>query len=698
MKIALAGNPNSGKTSIFNALTGARQHVGNYPGVTVEKREGNYQWDSVNYEVHDLPGTYGLNGYSPEEKISQNELLTGNHDVIVVVLDSTALRRSLVFLCQLMQLEGKIILCLNMADEAERAGQKIDIPLFEKLVGFPVVETVAHKEIGIDDLKKSIARAATAAAHPTRLVLGDRLMAAVRAIRESLLGKFGHEPGGTFWQAIRLLHRDPNTIGALKTHGKAADDALAIVDGQRATIEKETGSDIALFITEQYYGFVDGLLREVTMRQPREDARKSSDFIDSLLVHRLLGLPIFLAIMYAIFWITFTVGDYPMQWIESGFGWLSSAISGFWPAGSDSALRSLLVDGIIAGVGGVVVFVPNIVLLFMCLAFLEDTGYMARSAFLMDKLMHLFGLHGRSFIPLMSGFGCSIPGIMATRTLENERDRLTTMLVLPLMSCGARLPIWMLLIPAFFAQNQRAAMLWAIYLIGIVLAFLLALLLRRTVLKGDDAPFVMELPPYRLPTVRAVMNRMVERAWLYLQKAGTIILAVSILMWAITSYPKKDHFEVDAQMQAGQVNLTQEEIDHSRASEALTYSVAGRIGHVMEPIIRPMGFDWKIGIGLIGAFVAKEVFVAQMGVLYSLGSSVDESNVSLQEKLRNAYSSRVGFSLMLFLLIGTPCMATFAITRRESGGWKWAILQFGGLTAVAYILSSLFFNISGLFV
>ncbi|MBF0492576.1 MAG: ferrous iron transport protein B [Deltaproteobacteria bacterium] len=698
MKIALAGNPNSGKTSIFNVLTGSRQHVGNYPGVTVEKREGKYQWENVNYEVLDLPGTYSLNGYSPEEQIAQKELLKSNHDLVVFVVDSTALRRSLVFLCQLMQLESKIVLCLNMADEAEKSGQKIDRELFEKLVGFPVVETVAYKGIGIDALKKAVARTAATPLQASRLVLGERLTEAVRRIRESLSGKFGHEPGGSFWQSVRLLQGDPETIEALKKYGTAASETLSLVQVRRAAIEAETSRDISLYITEQYYGFVDGLLREVTLKEPHENARKISDFIDSILANRVLGLPIFLAIMYATFWITFTVGDYPVQWIQNGFGWLSIHLSSLWPVGSDSALRSLLVDGIIAGVGGVVGFVPNIVLLFMCLVILEDTGYMARAAFLMDKLMHVFGLHGRSFIPLMSGFGCSVPAIMATRTLENERDRLTTMLVLPLMSCGARLPIWMLLIPAFFAQNQRAAMMWAIYMIGILLAFLLAFLLRRTVLKGEDAPFVMELPPYRLPTLRAVINRMIERAWLYLQKAGTIILAVSILMWCLTSYPKKEHFEIDAELQAGRVQaLSPEEVEHLRAAESLTYSVAGRVGHLIEPVIRPLGFDWKIGVGLIGAFVAKEVFVAQMGVLYSLGD-VKENTSSLQEKLRNAYSTRVGFSLMLYLLIATPCMATVAITRRESGRWKWALLQFGGLTAIAYVLSFLFFNISRFFV
>lgn len=400
--------------------------------------------------------------------------------------------------------------------------------------------------------------------------------------------------------------------------------------------------------------------------------------------------------MYAIFWLTFTVGELPMGWIEAGFAALAEAVDGLWAPGSDSMLRSLLVDGVIGGVGGVIVFLPNIVLLFLGLAFLEDTGYMARAAFLMDRFLHRFGLHGRSFIPMMTGFGCSIPGIMATRTLENERDRLATMLVLPLMSCGARLPIWMLLIPAFYPPAWRAPMLWLIYVIGVVLALVLATVLRATVLRGRDAPFVMELPPYRLPTGRAVTRKMTERSWLYLRKAGTVILSISIVMWVITAYPRKASYDVDARIAAGELApLGDVELEAARAAEDLRHSVAGRIGAAMEPAIRPLGFDWKIGTALVGAFAAKEVFVAQMGIVYSMGES-EEAAGDLQATLRRDYSPLVGFSLMLFLLIATPCMATIAVTRRESGSWKWALLQLGGLTGVAYLVSLAVYQIGSL--
>jgi ferrous iron transport protein B len=372
-----------------------------------------------------------------------------------------------------------------------------------------------------------------------------------------------------------------------------------------------------------------------------------------------------------------------------------------------------VVDGVINGVGGVIVFLPHILLLFLGLAFLEDTGYMARAAFLTDRVMHRFGLHGKSFIPMLSGFGCSVPGIMATRTLENERDRLVTMLVLPLMSCGARLPIWTLLIPAFFSPGWRAPMLWFIYASGILLALLLALLLRKTVMRGDDAPFVMELPPYRLPTPRSVVLKMVERGWLYMRKAGTTILGISVLLWAATSYPKAQTYQVDAQVAAGEIivvahgapvmaaqpgspmRLTEREIAGRRATENLQASVAGRIGRFLEPAFAPLGFDWKIVTAMIGAFAAKEVFVAQMGIVYSIADA-EKGTDGLRAQLAHDYSPTVGLSMMLFLLVATPCMATVVVTRRESGKWRWALLQLGGLTAIAYVLSLIVFQVGRL--
>ena len=694
-RIALAGNPNSGKTSIFNALTGARQHVGNYPGVTVEKRSGRFQSEGTRFEVLDLPGTYSLTSFSPEERIAQDELLESKHDVVIVVVDSTTLKRSLVLLAQVMQTGANPILCLNMTDEADKAGQRLDIEQMEMLLGFPVVQTVGHKGGGMDKLRQAIHQAIATPVTTTRLVLGERLETALGTIREELEhGDFAST--ALLWVATRLLVGDDRFIERLDTEGDWGRRAVEKARVCRQQIESETSREISLFVTERYFGFVDGLLGEVLQSRLNADARALSNAVDRVLVHRMLGLPVFAAVMYLIFWITFTLGEPPMHWIESGFDALGSWLNGLWPVGADSPLRSLLVDGVIAGVGGVIVFLPNILLLFFGLALLEDTGYMARAAFLMDRVMHRFGLHGKSFVPMMTGFGCSIPGIMATRTLENERDRLTTIMVLPLMSCGARLPIWLLLIPAFFAPPWRAPMLFFIYASGILLALVLALVLRKSVLRGEDAPFVMELPPYRVPTVKAMVIKMAERSWLYLRKAGTIILGISIVMWLCTAYPKKDAYDVDAEVEAGIVQLDEAEIGSARAAEDLRYSVAGRIGEFIEPIIEPLGFDWKMGTAMIGAFAAKEVFVAQMGIVYSMGE-VDEESEGLRDTLSRDYNPLIAVSLMLFLLISTPCMATIAVTRRETGGWKWALFQLGGLTAVAYVISLLVYQIGRLF-
>ena len=693
-RVALAGNPNAGKTSIFNALTGARRHVANYPGVTVEKRTGRCELGDGSAEITDLPGTYSLSAYSPEERVAETELGT-SPDVVVVVADCTQLKRSLVLLTQVMLAGANVVLCLNMADEARAAGQTLDIVQMERLLGFPVVETVGNRGHGLAELRDAITRALRSPSRRHRLVLGDDLDQAMAAVI-ALLPDAARGPGSA-WRAVRLLVGDEGhtaRIAALQGGERAIDEARR----QRRRLESVTGRDISVFVAERCFGFVDGLLREVQTRAPR--GHELTDRIDNVVVHPLFGLPLFALVMFAIFWLTFALGEAPMGWIEAGTRWLGERVSSLWPQGSGSPLRSLLVDGVIGGVGGVVVFLPNIVLLFLGLAFLEDTGYLARAAFLTDRVMHRFGLHGKSFIPMVTGFGCSVPGVLATRTLENERDRLTTMLVLPLMSCGARLPIWLLLIPAFFSPRWRAPVLWLVYAVGVLLALSLALLLRKTVLRGEDAPFVMELPPYRLPTLRSLALKMAERAGLYLRKAGTTILAISILLWAATTFPKPASYRVDAEVRAAATNppshrMTRAEIEARRAAERLEYSLAGRTGRTLQPLFAPIGFDWRIVTAMIGAFTAKEVFVAQMGIVYSVAAGTGDAQ-GLRAKLARDYSPLVGLSMMLFLLVATPCMATVAVTRKESGRWRWALLQFGGLTVIAYLLSLLVYQLGRL--
>ncbi len=706
-RVVLAGNPNSGKTSLFNRLTGARQHVGNYPGVTVESREGRLEIGNKSVLLEDLPGTYGLEPWSAEEKVAREQLLDHRPAAAVIVVDSSAPERGLSFFLQ-VQLAGiPAILCLNMADEARAAGQVLDVAELTNALQGPVVETVAHTGEGVDALLMELERILAGHLESERPALfHGELAVAVRSLA-SLVGEGGSSSLPAEYIAVQLL---AGTVSGQEIDRvDSGDDLQRSVDETRTRVEASMGQDIAVALASAFFDGASRFVHRALRAKARADARASSDRVDQFLAHRVLGLPIFLALMFGLFWATFTLGDFPVGWLESLFGVIGDWLMAVWPDGKLEWLRSLLIDGLIGGVGGVVVFVPNIVLLFLGLALLEDTGYMARGAFIMDRFMRRFGLHGKSFIPMVCGLGCSIPGIMGTRILEDEKDRLLTMFVLPLMSCGARLPIWLLLVPAFFPPAWRAPVLWGIYFFGAIVALLLALVLRRTVFKGKDTPFVMELPPYRIPTLRALVEKMWERSWLYLRKAGTVILGISVVMWVITAYPQLDSYEVDRALETGELTVvahgtalspgevTESEVEQLRQGEALRASVAGQIGTVMEPVIAPLGFDWKLGVAMVGSFAAKEVFVSQMAIVYSLGGEEEDGVDSLSEYIRRDYSPAAGVALILFLLIATPCMATLAVTRREAGTWRFALLQFGGLTLLGYVIALAAYQIVGLF-
>ncbi len=670
MVVALAGNPNSGKTTLFNALTGSRQHVGNYPGVTVEKKEGVCRHGGEDIRVVDLPGTYSLTAYSQEERVARNFILEEKPDVVVDVVDVSNLERNLYLAVQIMELGVPVVLAFNMSDVAKQRGLEFDLEEMARLLGVAIVPTVGSRGEGIRDLMAAAVAAARAEPRPVpaEIHYGADMEQAIARIGTKLEGQM---PRATArerrWTAVKLLENDPEVK---ETSGSA--DIHQLVQAEQKRLESLLGDSPEMLIADGRYGFISGVCQE-TVRSTIEARHTASDRIDEIVIHRVWGLPIFLGLMYLVFWLTFTVGTPPMDWIEGLFGWLGEALAGLWPEGSESLLQSLLVDGVIGGVGGVLIFLPNILLLFLAIAILEDSGYLARAAFIMDRLMHKMGLHGKSFIPMLTGFGCSIPAIMATRTLESRRDRLTTMLVIPLVSCGARLPIYALIIPAFFPEAWRAPMLWLIYVTGIALAILCAKLLRSTLFRGESVPFVMELPPYRLPTLKGIWIHMWDRGGAYLKKAGTVILAISIVLWALTTFPQLD--DVDD-------TLTEEQ----QQAEVLAHTVAGRIGHALEPVIRPMGFDWRIGTAMIGAFAAKEVFVAQLGIVYAVGEA-DEESEPLREKLKQNYTPLVGFCIMLFMLISAPCMATIAVTKRESNSWGWALFQLGGLTLLAYVLT-----------
>lgn len=726
--VALAGNPNSGKTTIFNDLTGAHQHVGNYPGVTVERKEGSRHHGDIELQIVDLPGTYSLTAYSAEELVARNFIIDEKPGVVVDILDTSNLERNLYLAVQLMELGVPLVLAFNMSDMAKARGYEFDIEKLSRFFGARIVRTVGNKGAGMKELLDAITLTATEGA-PRVTDNGERSSAGALSSKTSIRGPHRHasvmnygreveeevakivsliQTNGSItgkydarWSAVKLLENDKELRAKV-----VSSEVNERIEKSVAHIEKVLGESAETAIAGARYGFISGACQEA-VRSTIEIRHTLSDRIDSVVANRVLGIPVFLGLMYLVFHLTFTLGDLPMGWIEGFFGWLGGVVEGWWPAGSESLLKSLLVDGLIGGVGGVIVFLPNILLLFLAIAILEDSGYMARAAFIMDRLMHKIGLHGKSFIPMLIGFGCSVPAIMATRTLENRRDRLTTMLVTPLMSCGARLPIYALIIPAFFPQVWHAPMLWIIYMIGIALAVLSAKLLRSTILKGESVPFVMELPPYRMPTLKGVLIHMWERGWLYLKKAGTIILGISILLWAMTTFPGLPDDEAARFERARQVfqteNMGEDEkaeqiasIDNEEAEAALLNSIAGRIGHAMEPLLMPMGFDWKIGTALIGAFAAKEVFVAQMGIVYSVGEADGESE-TLRDKLKSTYTPLVGFCIMLFCLISAPCMATIAVTKRESNSWRWALFQLGGLTFLAYVLTVLVFQAGTLF-
>ncbi len=671
LTVALAGNPNSGKTTVFNGLTGARHRVANYPGVTVEKKEGSFRYREYELNVVDLPGTYSLTAYSTEELVARHFIFEEHPDVVVDVLDASNIERNLYLATQLMEMQVPLVLAFNMSDVAEDRGLKFDLAQLEKLLGARIVPMVASKRKGVDDLLEAIVETATQE-RTTVLTLhyGDEIEEELSKIEKLL-----HEHGQVFpekypirWIALKLLEGDTEVLEWVK---EAA--VCEQIEASRKHLKTILGDNADIIIADRRYGFISGACQE-TVKDTVQSRHDTSDMIDAVLTNRYLGLPIFAVLMFTVFYSTFKVGKYPMGWLEQLFGWLGAAIYNSWPQDTLLAVRSLVVDGIIGGVGGVVIFLPNILLLFLGIAILEDTGYMARAAFVMDRIMHKIGLHGKSFIPMLIGFGCSVPAIMATRILENRRNRLATMLVIPLMSCGARIAIYALFVAAFFPPHLQGPMMLLIYFVGIVLAIVCIQILRKTILKGETVPFVMELPPYRMPTLKGLSIHMWDRGWVYLKKAGTVILMISIVLWAAISYPKPP-----AQRLAGLDELQQQSV-------ALQSSVAGRVGKAIEPALKPLGFDWKIGTALIGASLAKEVFVSQLSIIYSLGDS-EEGLEALQGHLQEDYTPLQGFCVMLFCLISAPCIATVAIMRRESGSWKWAAFQYFGLTALAYVIT-----------
>lgn len=692
LRIALAGNPNSGKTTLFNALTGSHHKVGNYPGVTVEKKEGQRIRGEREYHFIDLPGIYSLTAYSIDEVVARDFLLDEKPDIIVDVLDSTNLERHLYLCLQFQELGIPVIGALNMTDEAEAKGIRVDSEELSKILGIPMVKTVGSRGTGIDVLLDTIDDILENQKPVERSIrygteLEEKLQRLQALINQDpeFAAKFPSR-----WLAVKLLEKDANAYERLKAHQQAeliAAEARSSINW----LEKHYGKDNEIVISEQRYGYIHGAVKECIKIMKKPDF-SITEAIDRVIMHPLLSLPIFVLILWGVFQITFTLGEYPMLWLESFFTWLTTVLSEVLPAGG---FKSLVIDGVIAGVGGVLSFIPLIIILFFLLSILEDIGYMSRAAFATDKFLHTFGLHGQSIFPMMLGFGCSVPAIMAARTLKSRRDRILTILVIPFISCGAKLPVYVLLAAAFFPNNPALAVM-AIYGVGVILSLFAAFVLNRTILRGDPTPFVLELPPYRAPTLRGILWHVWDKTWQYAKKAGTVILAASVLIWAITTFPAKSLPEVERQrleqaFAASHPEADPEAVDAYLAVQEseyrLAHSFAGQLGRFMEPVFKPLGFDWKISVAMVTGFAAKEVIVSTLGILYGVGQEETEESESLRSALQKdpAWNPLVAFVLMLFVLVIPPCFAAQATMRAELG-WSWWAFSVVSLLLLGWLL------------
>lgn len=687
INIALVGNPNCGKTSLFNIASGAHEHVGNYSGVTVDAKEGYFTYKGYRINIYDLPGTYSLAAYSPEELYVRRYLKNETPDIIVNVVVASNLERNLYLTTELIDMDYRMVIALNMYDELEQSGGKLDYEQLGNMIGVPIVPTISRTGWGVSQLFDTIIDVYEGRNKSVRHVhvnLGPIIEPAVTRIKDKL--KSDPKCALQFsprYLAIKLLEGDKEVKQILRsaTH---FDELEQMRDEEVKKIEKALNEDVESAIVNEKYGFISGALRETYQPGDREEA-KTTRIVDSLVTNKVIGFPIFLFLMWLMFETTFVLGAYPMEWIQSGVDWLSSFFS---ETLSPGPLKDLLVDGIIGGVGGVIVFLPNILILYLFISVMEDSGYMARAAFIMDKIMHKIGLHGKSFIPLVMGFGCNVPAIMACRTIESRSSRLITILINPFMSCSARLPIYVLLIGTFFPRHASFVFL-ALYLLGIIVAVISAKLLRKFLFKTDETPFVMELPPYRMPTMKATLRHMWGKTEQYLRKMGGIILVASIIVWFLSYFPRNEAEDLRP--------LTVEETAMQQQNSYL-----GKLGQWIAPAVEPLGFNWKVSIALISGTAAKELIVSTIGVLYS--ESETEGNANLSQKLTAPnpltgepdFTPLIAISFMIFVLLYFPCLASIAAIKQESGSWKWAAFSVIYNTGVAWVCAFLVYQIGSL--
>lgn len=706
INVALVGNPNCGKTSLFNFASGAHERVGNYSGVTVDAKVGRAEYEGYEFHLVDLPGTYSLSAYSPEELYVRKQLVEETPDIVINVIDASNLERNLYLTTQLIDMHVRMVCALNMYDETEERGDHIDYEKLSELFGTPMVPTVFTSGRGVKELFHQVIAVYEGKEDESlqfrhiHINHGHEIEQGIKDIQEHLKNYPDlRQQYSTRYLAIKLLEGDKDVERLIQPLG----DSLEIFqhrDRAAQRVKEETHNDCETAIMDAKYGFIHGALEESAYTTgDKKDTYQTTHLIDKILTNKYLGFPIFFLILLLMFTATFVIGQYPMDWIDAGVAWLGDFISQNMP---DGPVKAMLVDGVIGGVGAVIVFLPQILILYFFISYMEDSGYMARAAFIMDRLMHKMGLHGKSFIPLIMGFGCNVPAVMSTRTIESQRSRLITMLILPLMSCSARLPIYVMITGSFFALKYRSLAMLSLYVIGVLMAIVMSRLFSAFVVKGEDTPFVMELPPYRFPTWKAIGRHTWEKGKQYLKKMGGIILVASIIVWALGYFPHTDDPSVSNQQQQEQ-------------------SYIGRVGRAVEPVFRPMGFNWKLDVGLLAGVGAKEIVASTMGVLYSNDDSFkDDSNFSSESgkyvKLHELITQDVAqlhgisyekaqpiatltaFCFLLFVLLYFPCIATIAAIKGETGSWGWALFAASYTTALAWVVSAVVFQIGCLFI
>jgi len=701
--VALAGNPNCGKTTLFNRVTNSKEHVGNYSGVTVDAKIATFEQNGYTFKLVDLPGTYSLTTFSPEELFARNYIIEQTPDIILNVIDSTNLERNMFLTTQLIDMDIKVVIALNMHDDLIAGGAKLDCEKLGKLLGIPIIPTTSSKGEGLELLFNEIIDVyedRNPVVRHIHINYGEELEKSIEVIRNEIRkDKPKNVVLSSRYLTIRLLDKDPEAMKVLETSSNL-ERISEVTRNEIVRLKSRLNDESSHLITDAKFGFIAGALKETFV--PGIQWRYAiTGKIDHLVTHRILGFPIFLFFMFITFFATFRLGSYPMNWISEGVTIISDLIKETMPSGM---FKDLLTDGIINGLGSIIVFVPNILILFFFTSLMEDTGYMARAAFIMDKLMHKIGLHGRSFIPMVMGFGCNVPAIMATRTIRNRSDRLLTMLIIPFMSCSARLPVYIVLISAFF-KDYPAMILTGLYLLGISIAIIMAKILNRTIFKRKETPFVMELPPYRMPVLRNTLLHMWDKASQYFKKIGGTILIAVVIIWALEYFPRSEE-----NLNLKTANTATDEVHDWHVQTQIENSYLGRIGHTIEPLIRPLGFDWRMGICLIAGIPAKEIVVSTMGVLYETGKDDSKSRELLPEVLKSevyfsgpkigkkVFNQAVALSFLVFVLLYFPCIAVIATIKRESGSLKWALFTVFYTTAFAWITAFLTYHLALFFI